>query len=170
MLRPSRPMMRPFMSSEGSGTTDTVDSDTTSAAKPLHRGGQDPPAPPIGLLACLHLEVSHQHHGLAAGLVLDLPKQLFLGGSGIEAGDTLQMAACFFSQGLRLAAGIAQRPLLVDQHLLTMSQVRRALLERCLPLGKTLLQSLRLYHPMSESGFLPLPVTLRQCSRFLLGT
>jgi hypothetical protein len=28
MLRPSRPMMRPFMSSLGSGTTDTVDSAT----------------------------------------------------------------------------------------------------------------------------------------------
>ena len=33
MLRPSRPMMRPFMSSAGSGTTETVVSDTTSAAR-----------------------------------------------------------------------------------------------------------------------------------------
>ena len=33
MLRPSRPMMRPFMSSEGSGTTDTVVSVTTSEAR-----------------------------------------------------------------------------------------------------------------------------------------
>ena len=32
MLRPSRPMMRPFMSSLGSATTDTVVSATWSAA------------------------------------------------------------------------------------------------------------------------------------------
>ncbi len=32
MLRPSRPMMRPFMSSDGSGTTETVVSATWLAA------------------------------------------------------------------------------------------------------------------------------------------
>ena len=33
ILRPSRPIMRPFISSLGSGTTDTVASDTCSAAQ-----------------------------------------------------------------------------------------------------------------------------------------
>ncbi len=33
MLRPSRPMILPFISSEGSATTDTVDSVTTSEAR-----------------------------------------------------------------------------------------------------------------------------------------
>ena len=61
MLRPSRPMMRPFMSSEASCTTDDRRLGRVAGGDPLHADGED---------------VAHAAVGVALGLLLDLADQL----------------------------------------------------------------------------------------------
>ena len=50
MLRPSRPMMRPFISSLGSGTTETVDLGGMVGRAALDGGGDDLAGVGIGLV------------------------------------------------------------------------------------------------------------------------
>ena len=102
MLRPSRPMIRPFMSSEGSGTTETVGLGDHFGSQALDGGGQDPPGPAVGLLPCLYLEVADQDHGVATAVMLDLGQQLVLGGLGVDAGDPLEFGAGLLLEAIEL--------------------------------------------------------------------
>ena len=104
MLRPSRPMMRPFMSSLGRSTTDTVVSIACSAALRwmasvticLARGG--------GRFAGLGLETLDQVRGVAPGVGLDLPEQQVLGLVGRQARHPLQFAAAARPRAARSAS------------------------------------------------------------------
>src|SRR6185437_62481 len=79
MLRPSRPMMRPFMSSEGSWTTDTVVSAAWLAARRCVA---------LGLL----LDLADDPRRVVPGLVLDVLEEGLLGLAGAQAGDALERA------------------------------------------------------------------------------
>ncbi len=58
MLRPSRPMIRPFMSSAGSCTTEDHALAGLLGGQPLDRGGQDPLGADLGLLLGGPLDVA----------------------------------------------------------------------------------------------------------------
>src|SRR3954454_14947889 len=93
MLRPSRPMMRPFMSSAGSWTTDTVVSAAWPAAsrcmttarvlrtrwggggEPLHDDGEDVANAAVGVALGLLLDLAHEPRTVVADLVLELLEQ-----------------------------------------------------------------------------------------------
>ena len=91
MFRPSRPMMRPFISSLGSATADTVLSAVCSAARRwmaiemMRRASRSAPR-----LAC-SLMSRASACGLAAGLVLHPLEDLPAGVLRTEAGDALEL-------------------------------------------------------------------------------
>src|SRR3954465_3456972 len=76
MLRPSRPMMRPFMSSEGSWTTETVVSAVRlgrgAGGEALHRDREDRADPALGVALGLLLHLPDDAGRVVAGLVLDV--------------------------------------------------------------------------------------------------
>ena len=75
MLRPSRPMMRPFISSFGRLTTVIVASLVWSAGDALHDGGQDAARALVALLGGVALDLAHAMLRLGLRLVLDLADQ-----------------------------------------------------------------------------------------------
>ena len=72
MLRPSRPMMRPFMSSEGSWTTDTVVSAAWLGGEALHRDREDRAHAALGVALGLLLDLADDAGRVVARLVLDV--------------------------------------------------------------------------------------------------
>src|ERR1700750_2082422 len=86
MLRPSRPMMRPFMSSDGSWTTETV----VSAA---WLGGRRCIATAaLGVALGLLLDLADYPRRVVPGLVLDVLEQRLLGLAGAQPRDALERA------------------------------------------------------------------------------
>ena len=94
MLRPSRPMMRPFMSSVGSWTTETVVSAAWLAARRCmateriertRRSASRLVSSSTSRRICADV---------VARLVLDLLQQRLLGLAGAQAGDALRARAC----------------------------------------------------------------------------
>ncbi len=92
MLRPSRPMMRPFMSSEVSCTTETVVSARVAGGDPLHADGEDVAHAAVGVALGLLLDLAHELGGLVADLVLQLFQQQLLRLRGGHAGEPLELA------------------------------------------------------------------------------
>ena len=92
MLRPSRPMIRPFISSLGSSTSRVVLSPGVLSRKPLHRHREDVPRPALGLVSRLALDLLQPQRGLMAGLLLDVRYQDLLCLRGAQARDPLQLA------------------------------------------------------------------------------
>ena len=89
MLRPSRPMIRPFMSSPGRCTADTTDSDVCSEATRWMA--------PTTIIWAAHwpratpaLDVAGDQHRLALGVVLDDSDELGLGLLGRQPREALQ--------------------------------------------------------------------------------
>src|SRR6478752_4677225 len=78
MLRPSRPMIRPFMSSAGS--------------QPLHDHGEDVADAAVGVALGLLLDLADEAGRVVADLVLELLEQQLLGLRGGEARDALERA------------------------------------------------------------------------------
>ena len=74
MLRPSRPMIRPFMSSDGSSTTVTVVSAVWRRRDALQRVGDEVPRAALRLGSRLVLEHPHPPGELVAGLLLRLAR------------------------------------------------------------------------------------------------
>src|ERR1700744_1650040 len=76
MLRPSRPMIRPFMSSVASWTTDPVVSAAgPGGGEPLHDHREDVAHPALGLGLGLLLDLADAPSRLVLGLILDLLEQ-----------------------------------------------------------------------------------------------
>ena len=123
MFRPSRPMIRPFISSLGRATAATVLSAVCSAPSRWMAMEMIRARVPVGGAARLLLDVAHQGCGLAPGLVLDSLENLPPGILGGEPGDALQLDPLLLGQpvGLSLPAPETQLPL--GQRLLT---VRRS--------------------------------------------
>ena len=71
MLRPSRPMIRPFISSFGRWTTDDRVLGGVVRGDPLHRGDDDVAGLVLGLLAGASLDGAGELHGVVLGLLAD---------------------------------------------------------------------------------------------------
>ncbi len=97
--------------------------------EPLDGGREDPTGAPVGLFPGLDLEIPHQDHGLAACLVLHLLEQFRLGGTGVEAGDTFEVAASLLLERREFRSAFAEVPLLVDEEFKSNGEYRSELLE-----------------------------------------
>ncbi len=92
MLRPSRPMIRPFISSLGSSTSRVVRLARVRRGQPLHRDREDAAGTALGLALRLLLDLPQAQPGLVAGLLLDLGDEQLLRLGGAEARDPLELA------------------------------------------------------------------------------
>ncbi len=100
MLRPSRPMMRPFISSLGSGTAATTDSVVCSAASRWMLVDDDRRAFASAFAPGLGLDLAGQlGRGVEAGVLLDVGQELGARLLGGEAGNRGQRIGLL---GLRL--------------------------------------------------------------------
>ena len=90
MLRPSRPMIRPFMSSLGSCTTLTVVSAACDAASRCMATDEDRPHAPLGVALGLLLDLAQDAAGVVARVLLDVLEQRLLGLAGADPGEALQ--------------------------------------------------------------------------------
>ena len=75
MLRPSRPMMRPFMSSAGQLHDRDRRLGRVAGGEPLHADGEDDAHAPVGVALGLLLDLADQLRRVVAGLVLELLEQ-----------------------------------------------------------------------------------------------
>ena len=91
MLRPSRPMMRPFRSSLGRSTTDTVVSIACSAARSLDGFGDVLLGAVGGRLARFGVEPLEQVGGVVPRVAFDLLEQQLLGFFCRQPGDALEL-------------------------------------------------------------------------------
>ena len=169
MFRPSRPMIRPFMSSEGSSTTATVVSVTTSeaslwtavASMRRARRSASSPRPDLG--------VAHQYHGVALGIGLHLLEQFAFGRSDVEVGDPGQRFTRLLTLGLNLYSKLGDFLLAVDEELLALRQVAGSLLEGPLPGCEALLAGLRLDPTHLERCLFTFPVGLGSGMTLFIG-
>ena len=144
MLRPSRPMMRPFMSSrrqreDGDGRLRGL-----LGGDPLDGQGDDLARAAVGLLPRLLLEVADQAHGVALGLLLDLLDEHGLGLGGGHGRDLLEAAAVLLGGGLELGPGRLEGLLAVVEGDLAAVEQGRLGVEALLPAGQAVLALLGL--------------------------
>ena len=92
MLRPSRPMMRPFSSSDFSSTDRHGGLDRVASGHALHAGGEDAAGAAVGVVAGLLLHLADQPRAVVAELVLQLAQEDLLGLAGAEPRHPLQLA------------------------------------------------------------------------------
>src|SRR3954466_791286 len=144
MLRPSRPMMRPFMSSDGSWTTETVVSAAWLAAgrriaterrrgarrrEALHRDREDRAHPALGVALGLLLDLADDPRRVVARLVLDVLEQRLLGLAGRQPRDALQRARVLLVHAVELVALLLEPSRESFQLALAARQLLRAALE-----------------------------------------
>ena len=110
MLRPSRPMMRPFRSSLGRSTTETVVSIACSAAAALNGLGDVVLGAVGGRLARLGVEPLEQVGGVVARVGLHLLDEQLLGLVGRQAGDAFELALLLGDELLVLRRGRRATP------------------------------------------------------------
>src|ERR1700693_728647 len=130
MLRPSRPMMRPFMSSDGSSTTDTV---VSAAWLPGARVAAGPKGARAYPLERVRNEIARAALRFGAGLFLELPDP----SSELVPDEILR---AFQEAELRFVDGHARDPLELGELLL--ARVLVLLLELtqvCFAIGEPLL-------------------------------
>ena len=108
MLRPSRPMMRPFSSSDLSSTTDTVVSTAWLDATRCITAARMLRARRSASLARLLLHLPDQAGAVVAQLVLELAHQDLLRLAGAQAGHPLELAQLPRLLGLQLLARVVQ--------------------------------------------------------------
>ena len=118
MLRPSRPMIRPFRSSLGEIDHRDGRLDGMLGGASLDGVDDDVAGPHLGRLARLGLDALDHVGGVAPGVGLDLAEQQFLGLVGGQAGDALQFALLLGEQLLAPRRGGGGRLLPVAQRLL----------------------------------------------------
>ncbi len=136
----------------------------------LHGRRQNAPRSSLRLFTRLELHITHQHHGVAPGVVLDALHQLLLGGAGVEACQRLQLGSRLFHQLVSAAPCSRDLLLPVDDVCLALRQIGGALLQRSLPLTEPLLSSLQFHASMLKRLFLALPICIRDGPRLTLST
>ena len=133
ILRPSRPMMRPFISSLGQRQHRDRALGDELARQPLDRDRDDPLGATVGLLARLLLD----HPDMLGGLVPRLPDHLLdqraLGFLAGQPGDRLEPAARFVNQRLMLGFLVGDRLLAITHGLVAPIEIGLAPLERLDP-------------------------------------
>ena len=117
MLRPSRPMMRPFMSSAGSWTTDDRRLGGVAGGEALHDDGEDVAHAALGVALGLLLDLADEPGGVVADLVLELLEQELLGLRRGEPGDALERADVALVGLVGLAASCSRSDLLAGVEL-----------------------------------------------------
>ena len=137
MLRPSRPMIRPFMSSEGSCTTETVVSAAWPAASRCMATDEDRAHAALGVALGLLLDLAHEPGRVVARLVLDLLEQRCLACAGAQAGDALQRARVLVAQArLSSCARRSSAVALGAELVLAAVELRGSAVERALALRR----------------------------------
>ena len=149
MLRPSLPMIRPFISSLGMVTDDCVVSTVVSAAQRWMAWETIQRARPGGLLLGLDLDLPHPGGGLALRLRLDRGHHLRAGLVAGQAGDALELPALRLLQLLGLGAHRLQLVLLLGQLPVALLQAFALALELLLALRQALLPALHLGPPLA---------------------
>ncbi len=91
MLRPSRPMILPFISSFGRLDQLGRRSHRVLPGKPLRRGGEDAARTPLGLLARLLLDLAQSQASLAPCVGLDFVEKHLARFAGAQRGDPFQL-------------------------------------------------------------------------------
>ena len=118
MLRPSRPMIRPFISSFGSSISRVVVSEAWLAGEPLGRDREDVAGAAVGVALRLLLDLQERPAPHVASVVFDVGDQHLLGLADGQARQPLELAALDLLLplellGLRLevALAVGERPL-----------------------------------------------------------
>ena len=91
MLRPSRPMMRPFISSDGQGHDRDRRLRGVVGGDALHGGGQDAASALVALVGGVALDLANPMLGLGLRLVHDLLDQRLARLAGRQAADALEL-------------------------------------------------------------------------------
>ena len=123
MLRPSRPMMRPFMSSDGSSTSDTGRLRGVACRHPLQRFGDEVARPALRVGMRLLLELAHHPRQLVANELLRALEQLLLRLAGRQVRDLLERAQLLVLGRLQLLLELAYVRLAVGEPLLSPLQL-----------------------------------------------
>ena len=126
MLRPSRPMIRPFISSLGQLDQPRRRLAGVGAGEPPHRDREDVARPAIGLAPALLLDLDQRAAGLVAGVVLDVGDQQLLGLRGGQAREPLELLALDALLPLQLLGLPLEVALAILQRLLAPLERRRA--------------------------------------------
>ena len=92
MLRPSRPMILPFIASLGRSTSWVVVCTAYGPGEPLRRGGENAAGPVLCLEPGLLLDLAQRQPRLALGIGLDLVEQRLTRLSRAQRGDPLQLS------------------------------------------------------------------------------
>ena len=125
MLRPSRPMMRPFISSLGRWTTADGVLGRVVRGDALHRGDDDLAGLVVGLLAGAALDRPGELDGVVLGLLADGLEQDPLGVLGGQAGDALEGGDALLAEAPELLALVLDVALaVVDLAALLLEHVR----------------------------------------------
>ena len=175
MLRPSRPMILPFISSPGRCSTGDHGLAGLLARDPLDGERHDPPGPLFPVAAGLGLGLADDQRGLALGLVLDGGDEFGLGLLGGQPGGPLQhLAALVVQPGELGALGVqfGPDPLQVRGPLFQLAQFA---IQPAFALGKPRLPAFEVGAKLA--GFLPgcldlflgCSLCLRDLARRLLG-
>ena len=138
MLRPSRPMIRPFMSSLGRSTTDTVVSMACSAAL---RWMASATICWARAAAVSRASVSRRFTRLAASRLASassLPEEQVAGFVGGQPGDTLEFALLLGDELVELRGRRGDRRLALGEPGITPLEVGFEALDRVQPLGERL--------------------------------
>ena len=112
MFRPSRPMIRPFMSSDVELDDRDGGLGRVAAGYALHGRGQDAAGPAVGVVARLLLGLADCTGAIPAQVVLELPLEQLLGLGRGKAGDPLELADVLdlrVLEGIGLLLGFAKR-------------------------------------------------------------
>ena len=148
MLRPSRPMIRPFMSSLGSGTTETVVSATWLEAVRWMQMERMSLARRSPSCRASLLNGPNQLGHVVPDFVFRALEQQFRGLIPGHPGDLFQLPLLLGPRGLRLLDHLAVVSLAVGDRLLPTGQVLLDLIQSLLPAEQTVLKLRQLLAPL----------------------
>src|SRR5579859_902664 len=151
MLRPSRPMMRPFMSSDGSSMTLTVVSGVTRGDA-LQRVGDEIARAPLRLAASVLLEHAHAPGEIVPRQLLPAREQERLRVLERHAGDALERRLLSDLRLLQLFLELLQVDLAVGEPLVLAREVLELALDLLLLGDEALLDLEDLVAPLAELG------------------
>ena len=169
MLRPSRPMMRPFMSSDGSSTTVTVRLSGVARGHPLERVGDEVPGSALRLGARLLLEHPDAPGEIVADELLAPLEQVRLRVLLAHARDPLELGLLALLCLLHLVLELAQMRLAVGEALVAARELDELLLDLLLLREHPLLDLQHLLAAVGELGVDLRPELHRLLARLDLG-
>ena len=147
MLRPSRPMIRPFISSDGRWTTETVCSAVWSAATRWIAVTTMSRALSWASSRALPLDRAGELDGVVLGLLADGLEEDALGVLGRHAGDALEGGDLLAVGAGQLLAGLVELALALEELAIALLEHVRALVELLVALEEAALEAGQLGAP-----------------------